>query len=191
VTLGKDWPSDELRPVLESYGFRILGRERRQSGPAPWRRLQRGQRLSYDADATWTETHYTIRREVTCEACGQAIGYSFEVDQISRVHKENRSTDGTLQRELGRQLRRRLRCPACGAVQREPRRTLLRQGHRQAAAGCGMIVAGLSLVGGLAALGGWLGDGVGLLLGLLAALVAVIVLWYAVLPYFLSLGPPI
>jgi hypothetical protein len=133
-----DWPATELKDVLNEHGFRILGRERRRSGAAPWRReISADGRSVYDPDATWTETHYTIRRDVTCEVCGQWFGYSFDVDQISHVHKVGRSTDGALHRELGRQLRRRLRCPHCLAVQKDPRRRLLREDRGRTVLGCG------------------------------------------------------
>lgn len=42
-----------------------------------------------------------------------------------------RSTDGSLRRELACQLRRRVRCPQCGVVQWEPRRTLRRRDRRR------------------------------------------------------------
>jgi hypothetical protein len=191
VTLGQDWPTEELRDILNEYGFRILGRERRRSGRAPWRRTSPGQQISFDAQASWTETHYTIRRDKSCEVCGQGFGYSFEVDQVSRVHRNGRSTDGSLRREMGRQSRRRLRCPHCRAVQKEPRRTLLRQGRKQAALGCGVVLGGIVLLTGLGVLGGWLAGTIGVLVGLLVALASLVVLWFVALPYVLSIGPSI
>jgi hypothetical protein len=192
VTLGTDWPTAELRDVLEEYGFRILGRERRKTGPAPWRKtFSSGVSLVYDPDGTWTETHYTIRRDTTCEACGQGFGRSFEIDQISRVHKTGRSTDGSLRRELGRQLRRRTRCPHCRAAQKEPRRTLLRKDCRETALGCGLVLAGLLLVAGLGALGGWVAGIFGFFVGLLLGLAAAVAIWFLGFPYIMSIGPSV
>lgn len=192
MTLGPDWPTADLRDLLEEYGFRILGRERRRTGPSPWKKtFSSGTSLVYDPDATWTETHYTIRRDTTCEACGQRFGHSFEVDQISRVHKAGRSTDGTLQRELGRQLRRRTRCPHCCTVQKEPRRTLLRKDRKGSALGCALVLGGVSLIAGLGALGGWLAGSLGFFGGLLLGLAAAIAVWLLGFPYIMSIGPSI
>jgi hypothetical protein len=151
--------------------------------PWPWSRS--------DPRATWTETHYTLRRDLVCEACGHRFGYSFEVDQVSRVHRAWRSTNGRLRRELGRQLRRRIACPQCGARQQEPRRMLLQQGRAQTALSCGLVGIDFLLAAGLALLGGWLAGSAGLIAGLVVALVAVIALWIVALPYLLSIGPSI
>jgi hypothetical protein len=194
VALGADWPTEELRGVLQAHGLRILGRERRRTGVAPWwmrsARTAEGH-LVYDSEATWTETHYTFRREIRCEACGEQFGYNFEVDQVSRVHREGRCTDGSLRRELGRQLRRRLRCPHCRTVQREPRRGLSRAEHRQTALACSLIVVGFFLFVSLGLLGGWVGGVLGFFLGLLLALGALLALWFFAFPYILSVGPTI
>jgi hypothetical protein len=188
MSLGKDWPTAELQEIFDEYGLRIIQRDRRRSGAAPWRTfLSPDGGPAYDPDATWTETHYTIRRNVLCESCGQLFGYSFEVDQISRVHRIGRSTDGALQRELSRQLRKRLRCSYCRAIQREPRRSLRRQDHLRSGLGCGLVLTGLLLVGGLGMMGAYLGGTVGFFLGLLAGLVLSLVLWYHAFPYLLSI----
>lgn len=191
MSLGQDWPTAELKDILDKYGFRILERERRQSGPSPWRRDTSGGGAVYDPQGTWTETHYTIRRNVFCEACGQDLGSTFEVDQISRVHQLGRSTDGALRRELGRQLRRRLLCPHCRAVQWEPRRTLLRQERAQTFIGCGLVLSGIVLVAGLAALGGWVAGIPGFFVGLLLGLAAEIGIWFLGFPYAVGIGPDI
>ena len=192
MSLGRDWPTSVLKDILDDYGFRILERDRRQSGPAPWRRtLTTGEGAAYDPDATWTETHYAIRRDMVCEACGERFGYAFEVDQISRDHKAGRSTDGSLRREISRQLRRRIRCTHCRAVQKEPRRTLLRQERQQATVGCALVFVGLLLGAICGGLGGWLFGTVGLFIGLLAGLVVALGSWIYLFPYVLSIGPSI
>lgn len=185
---GPDWPTSALQEILNDYGFRILGRERRRTGPYHWRREFRGKTV-YDPDGTWTDTHYIIRRDVTCEVCGTRFGYSFEVDQVSRVHKVGRSTDGSLRRELGRQLRRRIRCPECHSLQKEPRRTLHREDHRLSALSCGMVLGGILCVLLLGGLGGWLAGMVGFLAGLVLGIAAGLVLWFFAFPYILSTGP--
>jgi hypothetical protein len=191
VTLGQDWPTEELRDVLQEYGFRILGRERLRSGSAPWRRVSGPTQRAYDAEATWTETHYTIRRDMVCEACDRPFGYVFEVTQVSHVHEAGRGTDGSLRRELGRQLRRRVRCSHCRACQKEPRRTLLRQDRRQVLQGCGVAVGGLLGTGALALLGGWLAGLAGFLMGLVVAMAVVIGLWFAIFPRIFARGSPV
>jgi hypothetical protein len=194
VTQGADWPTDELRGILQDYDVRILERERRRTGPARWwthgmRALDR--RSAYDSAGTWTETHYTFRRRMMCEACHQQFGYNFEVDQVSRIHREGRRTDGTLRRELGRQLRRRIRCPHCRTVQKEPRRTLRRADHAQSGLSCGLILLDVLLFGALAVLGGWLAGLTGVFVGVILALGGVLALWYFAFPYVLGIGPVI
>jgi hypothetical protein len=191
MTLGQDWPAEELRDILQTYGFRILGRERRKSGSAPWRKTPGRKRYAYDDTAAWTETHYTIRRDLVCEACGRPFGYLFEVDQLSRMHEAGRSTDGSLRRELGRQVRRRIRCPHCRASQKEPRQTLLRQGRRLALLGCGVAAAGLLLTAVLALLGALLAGLFGFFVGLVLGLVCVVMLWFSAFPRIFAETPPI
>jgi hypothetical protein len=193
VMLGLDWPTEDLSDVLQAYHFHILGRER-QVEPAPWwtrsARTADG-RLVPDPEATWTKTHYTFRREFRCESCGERFGYNFEVDQVSQVRQEGRSTDGSLRLELGRQLRRRVRCPRCGAVQKEPRRMLLRADRRQMGLACSLVVLGAFLFAGLGLLGGWLGGISGFFVGLLVALGIILGIWFFAFTYLLSIGSAI
>lgn len=189
-----DWPLDDLREILDTYHLRILRRERVRSGPVSWwsqSMRARDGRLVYDPDATWTETHYTLRRDLTCDACGHAFGYSFDVVQISRVHKAGRGTDGSLKRELGKQLRRRIRCPRCRHVLIEPRRQLLRADRAQMGLTCGMIAVGLLALAALALIGGWLGGILGFFIGLVLAAVAVLFFWFHAFLYVLGKGPAI
>ena len=190
--LGADWPTEELRDTLDRYNLRILGRDRMRSGPAPWwmKRIRGPDgRFGFDSEATWTETHYVIRRDVVCESCGQRFGYNFEVKQISRLHREGRGTDGSLYRELVRQLGRRIRCSHCGTVQKEPRRGLLRAERKQTGLACSLVVAGLFGFAGLGLLGGLLGGVLGFFLGLIVALGGMVVLWYYAFPHIVSMGP--
>lgn len=191
MNLGQDWPTALLKGLLETYGFRILERDRQYSGPAPWRREGMTGKSIYDPQGTWTETHYTIRRSVTCEACQRQFGYSFQVVQISRVHKAGLGTDGALRRELGRQLRRRLRCVHCNAIQKEPRRTLLYRDWTQTGLGCGLALCGLVLVAGLGALGSGIAGIPGFFAGLLLGLGVAVGLWFFGFDYLLGLGPDV
>jgi hypothetical protein len=192
MTLGADWPTEELRDILDCYDLRILQRERRRTGPAPWwMKGTRGPdgRFGYDSEATWTETHYVFRREVICELCGQRFGYNFEVNQISRIHREGRGTDGSLYRELIRQLGRRVRCSHCGALQKEPRHELLWAERRQTGLACGLILAGILAFAGLGLLGGLLGGVLGFFIGLIVALACMLALWYYAFPHIMGMGP--
>lgn len=194
MTSGQDWPTEGLRSVLQTYSFRILGRERRRTGPVPWWKQSvktADGKLVYDPDATWTQTHYLIRRDVVCEACREQFGCNFEVTQISWVHKAGQSTDGSLRREIGRQLRKRTRCPHCRAVQKEPRRTLRHAERKQTGLACGLILLGFVFFGVLGVLGGWLAGMVGFFVGLLIALAGVLVLWFFAFPWVLGTGPEI
>lgn len=187
MALGADWPTEELRDLLDCYDLRILKRERERTGSAPWWRPDG--RFSFDPEATWTETHYVFRREVVCELCGQRFGYNFEVNQTSRVHRDGRGTDGSLHGELIRQLGRRIRCSHCGALQREPRRRLVRAERKQTGWACSLILVGLLVFVGLGFLGGLLGGVLGFFIGLLVALCCMAALWYVGFPYILGMQP--
>jgi hypothetical protein len=113
------------------------------------------------------------------------------VDQISQVHRAGRGTDGALRSAIGTQLRRRLRCPSCRAVQREPRLTLLHTERKQSRWACSLILLGMLGFVALGALGGWLGGIPGFFIGLFLAVVGVLVLWYYAFPFILSIGPTI
>ena len=187
MALGADWPTEELSDILDRYNLRILKRERERTGSAPWWRPDG--RFSFDSNATWTETHYVFRRELVCESCGQRFGYNFEVRQISRIHRDCRGTDGSLYRELLRQLGRRISCSHCGSVQREPRRGLLRADRKQMGLACSLILVGFLIFVSFGLLGGLLGGILGFFVGLIVALGGMIALWAYAFPHILSMGP--
>jgi hypothetical protein len=189
-----DWPLDDLREILQSYHLRAIRRERLRSGPVSWwsRSVRAADgHLVYDPEATWTETHYSLRRDLTCEVCEHRFGYQFDVTQISRVHKAGWGTDGMLKRELGKQLRRRIRCPNCRHVQTEPRRHLLRADIAQLGLTCGMIAAGLLAFVTVGLLGGWMGGILGFFVGLVLAVVIVLFFWFHMFFYILGKGPSV
>jgi hypothetical protein len=183
-----DRPPEEVQDMLNAYDMRILGQTQRPAQHTPWQKGPAKKRRRHDEEGTWTETHYTIRRNVVCEACGQPFGYVFEVEQLSRMQSFGRITDGNLRHELDRQLRQRLSCSHCHTVQKEPRRTLLRRDRRQLAQGCGLTAVGLLLASGLALLGGWQAGLLGFLAGLAAGLILLLVLWRSFLPRILAGG---
>ncbi len=168
---------EEVGALMQQYGFRVLGQERRRTGPAPWRavtmpagrRSDRSHLPSYDPSAEWREIHYTIRRNITCERCRQAFGYTFEVNEITRTHTQGGSNDGALGRRIRRELRRKIKCPTCGWVQREPRNAWRRKAWTDAVAGC--VIVALPIVAAiiLAATGARLFGLAGLLIGLALA----------------------
>jgi hypothetical protein len=175
---------------MHDHGFRVLGRERRRSGPAPWAGL--AAQLSrapaarglphYDPRAEGSETRYTIRRDVTCEQCGHSFGSIFEVDQTSRTHADGGTSDGALGREVRRQLRRKIQCPACGRVQREPRDTWRRKAVEENVLGCTAVASPVVIATILVVVGGNLFGLAGIVAGLaLAALLAIGVMWFGLL----------
>ena len=157
----KDLPS-----LMERYGLRIIGRELRASGPAPWG----GRRTDYDAAASWRETRFTVRRNLICERCGHRFGYNFQVDQISRTHRAGNGTDGALAKEIHRQLRRRVRCPKCGHAQKKPRASLVGRERRHTLLACSTVLGSVVLAMVLAVVGGLLLGPAGILVGLIVAL---------------------
>lgn len=191
MTLGQDWPLEEVQDALETYGLRILGRERHRVQPEAQKKGRGRRHETDDMSGTWTQTHYTIRRDLVCEACQEPFGYLFEVDQVSRVQEAIRGTDGALRRELSQQIRRRIRCPRCRTFQKEPRRTLLRQDRWVVFQGCGIAGGGMLLTGGLALLGGWLAHLLGFVAGAGLGLAFLLVLWVAVLPRIFAKAPPV
>ena len=75
MSLREEWSAAEQQAILDGFDLRSIHRDRRRSGTAPWRTSLAPDGGSYfDPQATWTETHYTIQRNVLCEACGQLIG---------------------------------------------------------------------------------------------------------------------
>lgn len=164
---------EDLQALMERYGFRIVDREKVASGPAPWggRRLGPNGLPVYDPAAYWQRTRYTVHRELTCERCGFRFGYAFQVEQRSRTHRMGGSSDNALYRAIRRQLRRKVKCPSCGWIQEEPRRSLIRKDVQETLLGCLTVALPIPLIVGLTMAGytllGSAGAMIGIILGVL------------------------
>ena len=124
------------------------------SGRSPWKRDVDGS-LTFDTSGRWREVVLQVRREVTCERCGEAFGYTFQVVEEGHVHRgQHTPVYEELARALEHQLRRPIRCPHCHARQqqgRERRHALI----GGAAMGGGILGATVCVFGGCALAGMW------------------------------------
>ena len=163
-----------LADVMERYRFSIVEMRTLGSGSAPWARGFDG-RMAFDNGGRWRQVALYVRRDLMCEQCGETFGYSFRVVAEGGTHQGRRAQAyEALTRAVQRQLRRRLRCPHCRAVQRERRRHFVRYDRRHSLIGSAAIGGGVlgsigCVMGGYALAGGW-----GLALGAAAAVGLVI-----------------
>jgi ribosomal protein L37AE/L43A len=155
---------------MERYNFSIEDIKTVNSGGAPWESGTSG--LSFDTTGRWREVGLRIRRDLVCEQCGERFSYTFQViEQSLSQHGRSTSDYSELTRALEQQVRRKVRCPACGGVQQATRRAFLLRDARHnvvgAAAIGGSLLGALTLAGGGYALaGGW-----GLAMGSIASMV--------------------
>jgi hypothetical protein len=118
-----------------------------------------------------------MRRDVICETCERSFNYTFDCLTGGTVSRGQRVFDTTaLASALERQLRRRIHCPHCHAVQRNVRRTFVHRERRHSLVGLvtlgGTIMGATGLsTGGYALAGIWgLMMGLGLSVGLVLLL---------------------
>ena len=149
-----------LAGLMERYHFSIAEMRTLHSGSSPWARDAEGH-LAFDTGGRWRQVALVVRREITCERCGAPFAYTFRVVEESRTHRGRRAQHyDALKRAVARQLRRRIRCPHCGAWQQQPRRALIWHDRRDnfigiAAIGGGMLGAVACVAGGQLLAGGW------------------------------------
>lgn len=173
---------EHLADLMDRHRFSIVEMRTLSSGGAPWTRGADGE-LAFEAERRWREVALLVRRELSCERCGAAFDYTFVVVEQGHNHRGGRmATYTALEHALERQLRRRVHCPHCDAVQRRARQTLTRRARRHnlvggAALGGSILGAVALILGGYALAGGW-----GLVLGggLSAWLVLALTRWMLV-----------
>lgn len=160
---------DHLTDLMQRYHFSIAGMRTLGGGSAPWHNGADG-RLAFDASRRWREVALQVRREVTCEQCGEVFDYTFRVIEEGHVHRGREApTYDALTRALEHQLRRPIHCPYCRAVQQETRQAFMRRDRQHALVGVAAMGGGIlgtlaCIFGGYALAGTW-----GLALGALAA----------------------
>jgi hypothetical protein len=152
-----------LSDLMREYGFSIVGVQTAGSGAG---RLH--------------DILLRIHRDVVCELCGQPFGYGFQVVVDGTVRRGRRTLDvAMVTPKVEHELRRRIRCPHCRAVQHRVRRVFV---HREIHHGIvGLSALGGTLVGAATlSIGGYMLAGfMGLLigLGLSIALVLTLTRW--------------
>ena len=164
-----------LTDLMEHYKFSIENIKTVNSGGAPWESGASG--LSFDTSGRWREVALRIQRDLICEQCGESFSYTFQVIEQSLSQRGRSTSDYTeLTRALEQQVRRRVRCPACGGIQRATRRALLYQDAQHNIAG--MVAIGGSLLGALTLAGGGyaLAGEWGLAIGSIASVVLMLTL---------------
>ncbi|HOT92572.1 MAG TPA: hypothetical protein PLJ78_11310 [Anaerolineae bacterium] len=165
---------DHLTDLMQRYHFSIAGMRTLGGGSAPWHNSADGS-LAFDPSGRWREVVLQVRRELTCEQCGETFAYTFTVVEEGHVYR-GQYTPGyeELAHALGHELRRRVHCPFCRAVQRETRRAFVRRERQHTligsvAMGGGILGATVCIFGGYALAGMW-----GLALGAIVAMGLVI-----------------
>jgi len=160
---------DHLADLMQRYHFSIAGMRTLGSGSSPWKNGADGS-MAFDPSGRWREVAVLVRRELTCEQCGETFAYTFTVVEEGHIH-QGRHTPGyeELTHALEHELRRSIRCPHCRAPQRQTRRAFVHQERQHAligsvAMGGGILGATVCLFGGYALAGMW-----GLALGAVAA----------------------
>jgi hypothetical protein len=166
----------ELADLMDRYRFSIVEMRTLRSASSPWERSPDGQ-LSFDSKGRWREVALQVRRDLTCERCGQPFSYTFRVVEEGHVHRGmNSPALARLPRALEQQLRRRVRCPHCREIQQQARRAFIRREVRHSLIGGAAIGGGLLgslglLLGGYSLAGGWgLALGIALSVGLVLGL---------------------
>ncbi len=121
-----------------------------------------------------------MRRDIVCEWCSRPFGYAFQVGANGSVSRGRQTIDvAMVTPKLERELRRRIRCPHCQAVQRRTRRLFVRRELRHGVVALiavgGTILGAITLATGGYVLAGLAGLSVGL--GLAIALVLTLTRW--------------
>jgi DNA-directed RNA polymerase subunit RPC12/RpoP len=161
---------DHLNDLMQRHRFSIVGMRTLGSGSSPWHNGADGS-IAFDASRRWREVALQVRREVTCEQCGEAFDYTFRVVEEGHVHRgQHAPAYEALTHALEHELRRSIRCPHCRTPQRQTRRAFMRRERRHAliggvAMGGGILGTIVCIFGGYALAGMW-----GLALGAIAAI---------------------
>jgi hypothetical protein len=157
-----------LSDLMKIYRFSIANMESLGSGSAVWgggARIPGGPR--FDAVGRWREVRLEVRRDILCEVCGRDFGYAFRIVAGGTVQRGQKTIDPVMVTpRLERELRRRVRCPHCRAVQRDVRRIFVRREARHTLVG--VTALGGTVLGSIAlSSGGYLVAGsAGLVAGL-------------------------
>lgn len=174
-------PDPYLSDLMKTHHVSIVKMEPVSSGRASWDGggPQTG-KPAFDSTGRWREVALQMQRDVICEQCGQDFDYTFRVIADGTVNRGQRTLDpAALVASLEHQLRRRVHCPHCHAVQHTVRRAFRRREMIHSLVGLtavsGTIVGALGLSSGGYALAGEWGLMVGL--GLSIALVLVLTRW--------------
>ncbi|MBN2007221.1 MAG: hypothetical protein JXA21_27975 [Anaerolineae bacterium] len=139
---------------MRRHRFSILEIKTLRSGnrPADVRHLTGGH---------WREVVLAMRRDLICEHCHAPFHYIFQVHEESFGAGARSTSDyAALTHAVERELRRRVRCPDCRAVQHKARHTALRREHRHNLIGLATIAgsvvgAAFLAIGGYAIAGVW------------------------------------
>ncbi len=156
-------PDPYLSDLMKLYGFSIAGVQTGGNGTGRWH-----------------DVRLQMRRDVVCELCGRSFSYGFQVGVDGAVSRGRRTMDVTMVTpRLERELRRRIRCPYCQAVQRTARRLFIRREVRHGVVGLitlgGTVLGALTFAAGGYVLAGFIGLAIGL--GLAVALVLTLTRW--------------
>lgn len=143
-----------LADLMKRHRFSIVEIETLRSGNTP------GEVRTF-AGVRWREVALAMRRDLICEYCHAPFHYTFQVREESYGGGAQSTSDyAGLTRAVERELRRRVRCPDCHAIQHTARRAALQRERRHnliglAAIGGSMVSAVALASGGYIVAGGW------------------------------------
>jgi ribosomal protein L37AE/L43A len=172
-------PDPYLADLMKAHNFSIVKMETLGGGSATWGR-GRTSGITFDSAGRWREVALEIQRNLVCEACGRDFDYTFQIIAGGTISRGQRTLDpAALVSKLEHQLRRRIRCPHCHALQRDVRHAFIRREIHHSLVGLtavgGTVVGALGLSSGGYMLAGEWGLMAGL--GLSVALVLTLTRW--------------
>jgi len=165
-----------LSDLMRLHGFSIQSMETVTDAASTWGDM-RHSTVGFDVSGRRREVALVMRRDLVCEVCAESFGITFRVAAECVVSRGQRVWDGAaVTPALECELRRRVRCPHCQAIQQGDRRAFRRREWRHslvglAALGGTIIGSGVLSSGGYVLAGSW-----GLAAGLVGSLFLVLTL---------------
>ena len=165
-----------LSDLMRLHGFSIQSMEIVTDAASTWGDAGHST-IGFDVSGRRREAALVMRRDLVCEVCAEPSAYTFRVAAECVVSRGQRVWDGAaVTPALERELRRRIRCPHCQAIQHRDRRAFCRRERRHslvglAALGGTIIGSGVLSSGGYVLAGSW-----GLAAGLVGSLLLGLIL---------------
>jgi len=162
-----------LSDLMRLTGFSIRSMETVADAASTWRDTRQGT-IGFDVSGRRREVALAIRRDLVCEVCAEPFGTTFRVVAENMVSRGQHIWDcAAVTSALERELRRRIRCPRCQAIQHRDSRAFRRREWRHSLVGLVAVVGSIIGSGALSSGGYVLAGGWGLAVGLDGSLLLV------------------